>query len=138
MTEFMKLKEVLGQLLAAYSLVNDPAMIMRQTDFLITLEYSMLGAMRSQEEGGISRLHDKLDEKGTTYKDIFVQYRQQWATAIDRHNTTTGDWKDSWIICSKITDELMRIALTEDMIEIRPEAFNVSQLMQGMERPKEE
>lgn len=49
-----------------------------------------------------------------------------WADALQKYNQITGDWKDAWIICSKVLDGLMRIAVKEELISLSRDMFNLS------------
>lgn len=108
--DISELREALGTIIASYTYLYDPFAIIKETDIVIRYETAML------------------DAKGRwdTYKDTFARFRKMWADALQKYNQITGDWKDAWIICSKVLDGLMRIAVKEELISLSRDMFNLS------------
>lgn len=108
--DISELREALGTIIASYTYLYDPFSIIKETDIVIRYETAML------------------DAKGrwNTYKETFGRFRKMWADALQKYNQITGDWKDAWIICSKVLDGLMRIAVKEELISLSRDMFNLS------------
>ncbi|MDD4052085.1 MAG: hypothetical protein PHR28_09335, partial [candidate division Zixibacteria bacterium] len=109
--DISELREALGTIIASYTYLYDPFSIIKETDIVIRYESAML------------------DAKGlwnSTYKEVFLKFRARWAIALQKYNQITGDWKDAWIICSRLLDSLMRIAVKEELISLSRDMFNLS------------
>ena len=65
------------------------------------------------------------DKEGHTYRDLFAQMRAKWGKAVDTYNSM-GAWKDSLIACSVLMDNLMRIAVKENLLSVSRDMYNIS------------
>lgn len=122
--DISELREVLGTITASYTYFQDPFSTVKETDIMIRYEGAMLDAM-----GRFDEFADK--DETVTYRKLLKNFRVQWAKAVSKYNSQTGDWKDSWIDCSEILDNLMRIAVKEGLISVSAGMYNLSQAGMG-------
>ena len=108
--DISELREALGTIIASYTYLYDPFSIIKETDIVIRYESAMLDAKGEWD----------------AYKETFRKFRARWADALQKYNQITGDWKAAWIICSRLLDSLMRIAVKEELISLSRDMFNLS------------
>jgi len=125
--DLTELREALGTIIASYTYLYDPYAILKECDIVIRYETAMLDAMGKWDSTDIN-IRDKVTGKPMKYSDLLGSYRKQWASALDIYNQSTGDWKDSWIRCSEIMDNLMRIAVKEELVTLSKDMFNLSSM----------
>jgi len=115
--DISELREALSTIIAGYTYLSDPFAIVREADIMLQFITTMLD------------MENKLDLKtrdGKTYRQLLRDFRRRWSRALDKYNQITGDWKDAWVDCSEIIENLMRIAGKEGLISLKPELFNIS------------
>lgn len=108
MRDISQLKDALGTIIATYTYMTEPISVLKETDLMIRYELAMLDAL------------DKLDTPVTndmTYRELFRLFRQEWYKAMNIYSANTS-WKDAFMLCSGLLDNLMRIAVKEGLVDL--------------------
>jgi hypothetical protein len=115
--DLSELREALGTIVASYTYFTDPFSAIKETDIMIRYESAMLDA--------VGRFDLPADKEGHTYRELFTSFRSEWGKAVDQYSAM-GAWKDSLIKCSKLMDNLMRIAVKENLLSVSRDMYNIS------------
>jgi len=127
--DISEMRESLGNIVASCCYHYDALSQVRMVDNMIAFEKAMLKKLK--------RYNKSIDKQGTTYKIIFDDMRMKWAKSLDHWNTM-GDWKTTWKITSELYDQLLSIALEEDLITLNKELFNLSSTGLGGMQPQQQ
>ena len=159
--EISEMKESLGTIMASFTYIYDPYAIIKEIDIIMSFESAMLdvkgkwtepqwgpeGIMTDTPHMG-RRSGDFLTptprpikqeitkRRVRNYKELFEIFRWWWESAVDAWNSSTGNWKDSIIICSKLRSDLMRIALKEGLVSLTSSMYTIQ--MRGAQAPQGE
>jgi hypothetical protein len=156
--DISEMKESLGTIMASFTYIYDPYAIIKEIDIIMSFESAMLdvkgrwmepiwgvdGIMTDTPTMG-KRSGDFLipaqrplkqepnKRRVRNYKELFDIFRWWWESAVDAWNSSTGNWKDSIIICSKLRADLMRIALKEGLVSLTSSMYTIQ--MRGAQAP---
>lgn len=147
------MRESLGTIMASFTYIYDSYAIIKEIDIIMSFESAMLdvqGKWMADQWGKdgiwvavplpkkpsdyitpIPRPQQQIPEQERkrvvrNYKELFDVFRGWWEIAVSGWNSTTGSWKDSIIICSKLRADLMRIALKEGLVSLTSSMYTIN------------
>jgi hypothetical protein len=119
MKDISGMKDALGTIIARYTYDIKPESVLMETDIIIRFEVAMLDAQ--------GKLDLPADKEGNTYRTLFKRFRLEWMKAMEMWSPLTGSWKDATNICTGLLDNLMRIAVKEELINISKDHFDMGE-----------
>jgi len=159
--DISEMKESLGTIMASFTYIYDPYAIIKEIDIIMSFESAMLDVKGRWMEPiwGADGILTDIPQMGRrsgdfltsptrpmkqevqkrrvkNYKELFDIFRWWWESAVDAWNSSTGNWKDSIIICSKLRADLMRIALKEGLVSLTSSMYTIQ--MRGTPAPQGE
>ena len=106
MEDYDALRRELSECIIAHTYISEPSDILKECEDVIPRVQHLL------ELNG--RLDAVGNSDGWTYRTMLSAYRQRYEHARSCYNP--NEWKDTWVECADILNNLMRIGVRENLI----------------------